>query len=322
MSLIAPLDIGYVRAELNRVLADDDVLAVIGFGPSAPHSSDARYLRVGLQPFDAAAPFEVWRARGPVTTGNDGAMHWAADADYLFAGIEVDEDEHGGVEAASHHVYETLSRLVEDRGRPHLLRVWNYLAAINDGEGDAERYKHFCTGRATGMGTRRAAPFVAASAIGRSDGGTRLQVYALAARVPGRRIENPRQTSAWCYPRRYGPTSPTFARGVLAPTTAPQLYISGTAAVVGHASQHDGDVRRQVHETFANLESLFGEAGLAARFGTGSVLKAYVRHAEHAGIVAEELDRRLPPETARLLLLGDICRAELLVEIDGVHRGA
>jgi chorismate lyase/3-hydroxybenzoate synthase len=321
MSLIAPLDVSYVRSELDRVI-DDDVLAVIGFGPSAPRSDDPRYLRVGLRPLAGDAPFEVWRARGPVTHGTDGAMRWAADADYLFAGIELDENDHGGIEAASRHVYETLGRVIEQRGRPHLLRVWNYLAAINDGDGDAERYKHFCTGRANGMRVRSSTPLVAASAIGRSDGGSQLQVYALASRVPGQGIENPRQTSAWCYPRRYGPTSPTFARGVLAPTTVPQLYISGTAAVVGHASLHDGDVRRQLDETFANLDSLLGHAGLAAQFGERSVLKAYVRHAEHAQIVAEELARRLPPESARLMLLGDICRAELLVEIDGVHRAA
>ena len=318
MSLPTPILIDYSHAGLAELLRGTDVLAVFGFGSGAPGSDDPRYLRVGLEPASTPAPFEVWRARGTVEHGRAGNVRWAADADYCYGAVEVNEADHADIAEASRIAYAQLAEFVAGSRWPHLVRIWNYLADINDGDGDAERYKHFCTGRAAGMGELSGMAFPAASAIGRSDGVAVLQVYWLAAREPGRPIENPRQTSAWRYPRQFGPTAPTFARAMRAPGVAAQLYISGTAAVVGHASQHDGDVDAQLSETFANLDSLLASAALPP-FGAGSVLKVYVRHAADVPIVAAGLQRRLPSDARRLVLIGDICRLELLVEIDGLH---
>jgi chorismate lyase/3-hydroxybenzoate synthase len=134
-------------------------------------------------------------------------------------------------------------------------------------------------------------------------------------------VENPRQVSAWRYPRQYGPNAPAFARGMRSPSLPPQLHVSGTAAVVGHASQHDEDLAAQIAETFANLDSLFHSAGTHGGFGAHGLVKAYLRHADAAGAVADALARRMAPGTPILLLEGDICRRELLVEIDGVQGG-
>ncbi|MEO8671412.1 MAG: pteridine-dependent deoxygenase [Tahibacter sp.] len=322
MTPLAPLSVRYARTGLAQLLGRDDLLAVLGFGDGAPASDDPRYLRVGLQPCEGEAPFEVWQVPGPVEHGRDGLIRWAASADYLFGAIEIDEVEHGGIRSASSLAYRAMADFLRSRRWPHLLRIWNYLAAINHGAGDAERYKQFCVGRAEGMGQIGAQTYPAASAIGRSDGVGRLQLYWLSARSAGVSVENPRQVSAWCYPREYGPTAPTFARATLGPTIPPQLHISGTAAVVGHASRHTGDLAAQLDETFANLDSLRASAGHRDGFDGSSVLKAYVRHAADAEPVSRELQRRLPPEVARLVLLGDICRAELLVEIDGLHGSA
>jgi chorismate lyase/3-hydroxybenzoate synthase len=196
-----------------------------------------------------------------------------------------------------------------------VLRIWNYLEAINQGEGDTERYKLFCEGRAAGMGTFFAEGYPAATAIGHHGPAGRQQVYQLACDQPGERIENPRQVSAWCYPRQYGRTPPSFARAMLLPAQD-ALAISGTAAVVGHASAHQDDLQAQLEETFTNLEALLARGGLAPGFDTQSPLKAYVRHPADAAQVREFIAHRLPGVPV-LLLHGDICRSELLVEIDG-----
>ena len=154
------------------------------------------------------------------------------------------------------------------------------------------------------------------------DGARRLQVCALAARRPGTAVENPRQVSAWQYPREYGPVAPNFARAMHAPTHAPQLYMSGTAAVVGHASHHVGNVAAQLGETLTNLDSLRVAAGCAVPLGNPrSPLRVYVRQAADAACVRDALRARLGTDTPLLVLLGDICRAELLVEIEGVLNG-
>ena len=96
------LEFRYAAADtLPRQLADDRVLAVLGFGSSAPASDDPRWLRVPLQPLDdAPPPIEVWHARGPVRHGRDGEVAWASDGGLLFGAIEVDEG-HAGIEDAA-----------------------------------------------------------------------------------------------------------------------------------------------------------------------------------------------------------------------------
>jgi chorismate lyase/3-hydroxybenzoate synthase len=316
---VAPMHVEYVRADAADLLAQANTLAVIGFGDMAQTSDDPRWLRVRLDT-DGAAPLEVWRATGRVIRGRDGDVAWASDGDYTFAALEVDEAAHGGIAEAARHVYATLAQWSRRRATTHLLRIWNYLDAINDGEGDAERYSLFCAGRAAGM-DGALGDYPAATAIGVRDGRRVLQVYALAARVPGHAVENPRQLNAWRYPRQYGPAAPGFARAMRAPSTSPQLYISGTAAIVGHTSHHPEDLAAQLNETLANLDSLLDAAGSMLSLGAMSPLKVYVRHASDVQAVRELLRARLGDKVPLVLLQGDVCRRELLLEIEGVHSG-
>lgn len=319
------LAVEYVAADSPAPLLDgDDVLAVFGFGGSAPAAlDDPRYLRVPLEPHGRAC-FEVWHARAPVVRGRDGDLRWASDGRLLFGAIEVAEDGDGIGEAAR-RAYARLSEYTSGSRTPHLLRIWNYLDAITFGEGDDERYRAFCVGRARGLGDFDVRSLPAATAIGRCDGRRVVQVYWLASVTPGTPVENPRQLSAYRYPRQYGPQPPSFARAMLPPAGgAMPLLLSGTAAIIGHTSMHDGELLAQLDETFANFDALVGAARthdptLPPRFGGGTRLKVYVRDARDVPLVAEALDRRFGDAVPRLLLHAAICRRELAVEIDGVH---
>lgn len=326
-ALDAPrLSVAYAAADtLPRHLDDPRVLAVFSFGEQAPAVADPRWLHVPLRPLPGQAPrIEVWRGAGPVASGRDGDVAWADDGQLLYGALQVEEGA-GGIEAAAERAYARLQAFLAARGGLHLLRVWNYLDAITEGEGDQERYRRFCVGRAAGMGRVEASQLPAATAIGRCDGWRCLQVYWLAARLPGTPVENPRQVSAYRYPRQYGPQPPSFARAMLPPEGAAMpLLLSGTAAIVGHASQHLDSVQAQVDETLTNIGSLIGAARrrapqLPAALGAGSLLKVYVREAADAGAVAARLAARLDPAVPRLLLHAHVCRRELRVEIDGVH---
>lgn len=309
------LQVCYRAGATDALLAEPGTLALFGFGADTAASTDPRCLQVALETFDAPAPLELWQVDAPVRCGRHDELRWAAGGGWLFAAIELDEREHGGPAATARLAYEQLHRFVATRDTQHVLRVWNYLAAINHGEGDAERYKHFCDGRAAGMGDFFAEGFPAATAIGHHADAHRLQVYLLASDQPGMRVENPRQVSAWRYPRQYGRTPPSFARAMLLPAQD-VLAISGTAAVVGHASAHHDDLDAQLEETLLNLEALLASAGMATGFDGHSPLKIYVRHRADAARVRAFVQRRLPG-VPTLLLHGDICRRELLVEIDG-----
>lgn len=307
--------VSYCNRSAPQLLQQADTLALFGFGAGVSPQDDPRWLQVALECFDAPAPLEIWQVDGEVSYGLDDGVRWSAGGGWLYAAIELDERAHGGPGATARLAYERLRRFVGPRDEQHVQRVWNYLGAINQGEGDTERYKQFCDGRAVGMGDIFAEGFPAATAIGHHGDPHRLQVYLLACDQSGLPVENPRQVSAWRYPRQYGRTPPSFARAMNLPAQD-ALAISGTAAVVGHASAHQDDLHAQLVETFTNLDALLAHAGMPAGFDTHSPLKAYVRHPGDAAQVREFIRQRLPGVPV-LLLHGDICRSELLVEIDG-----
>jgi len=320
--LVPTLDVGYAwqpSANAADLLDAPGTLAVIGFGagPTATHD-DPRYLQVPLQATrNEACPLEVWRVDGPVATGRDADVSWSVGGGYLMVAMRVGEDTHGGIRGAAEHAYHRLLDALADHDHPHLLRAWNYLADINAGDGDDERYRHFSIGRADGMAGLNSLTYPAATAIGRVDGVRELIVYAVAAKVPGQPVENPRQVSAYRYPREYGPVSPSFARAMRLEMATPALLISGTASVVGHASLHDC-ADAQIAETIRNLDSLVSSAQIGSHLPAASLLKAYVRHPADDAVVRDAIERHGLPADRLICLHGDICRSDLLLEIDGV----
>lgn len=310
----AKLDVHYTDVPAPALLAAPGTLAVFRFGAPTAKDADPRELGVLLAPLEAAPPLECWTVAGKVQSGRTGALRWACGGGWRYVAVEVDEIAGRDLEAATEYAYDQLLEHVAACPEPHLLRIWNYLDRINAGAGDAERYRRFCSARARSMAVHGLTRYPAATAIGHRGVAGRLQVYALCATRDGTALENPRQVSAWQYPRRYGPTAPSFARAMQLPTGG--LAISGTAAVLGADSHHAGDVAAQAGEAIANLRALLERAALP-RFGAAAPLKVYVRHPDDADAVRAVLARELAPEVPRLMLRGDVCRGELLVEIDG-----
>lgn len=302
----------------------DDTLALITFGRAHDDNApDQRTLNVALEPLLGADLVEVWHGQGAVRAGCHGRVHYREDDQHVFAFLEIDERDYRCVGAAAEAAYAEMRAFQAQSPKPHLLRIWNYFDHITAGRGDDERYQLFCVGRAAGLGEHRPEALPAATAIGRRHNSHKLQVYWLAATQPGRPLENPRQVSAYHYPRQYGPAPPRFARATL--TAAGDLLISGTASVVGHATHHDGDLGRQLGETLCNLDALLAHAHASdprcpQRFGPATLLKVYLRHRGDAGHVAEVLRARLPADAPLLILEADVCRSDLLIEIDGLHR--
>jgi enamine deaminase RidA (YjgF/YER057c/UK114 family) len=206
---------------------------------------------------------------------------------------------------------------------PHLLRVWNYLPAINRDEHGSERYRQFNCARqlalrACGRGQHGTVP--AASALG-SPLASPLVVYFLAGRTAPTFVENPRQVSAYHYPREYGRHRPAFSRAtLLRQRTGLALFISGTASIVGHRSLHLGDTAAQTRETLANIEALLAQANRAARGArfelSALACKVYVRRPADLPLVQAELDAALGGDARVIYLQADICRQDLLVEIE------
>src|SRR6185436_10200075 len=241
-----------------------------GYAGAAPLSINVRLQRLG------GPSAEIWHATGPVRAGRDGIVRYAHDDELMIAVVEEDERAYGGICSTAQTLYATVRKFQEQSGFPHLLRMWNYLDAINEGEGDAERYRQFCVGRALGLDRPNGKRLPAASAIGRQQATHQVQVFWIATRVSGTAIENPRQVSAYHLPRVHGPMSPSFSRAMVAPDHT--LLVSGTASIVGHVSQHDGDAQGQLAETLRNLATVTAQASVRRDAAhRQDLLKVYVR---------------------------------------------
>jgi chorismate lyase/3-hydroxybenzoate synthase len=266
---------------------------------------------------------EVWPAVGAVVPVPIDGARAVADDRCLVAAIEAEAQPGEALDAVAGALYRRLLSGVTRAGFPHLLRVWNYVPRIHDDTSGIERYMSFCKGRADAFAAHFGEAFAeslpAASAVGCP--GETLVVHLLASREPGRHVENPRQVAAYRYPERYGPKSPSFARGTVAPAAwAGTVFVSGTASIVGHESVFPGDPVRQVEETMRNVEAVLDVAGVPGRGGAlgGRLrsLRVYVRHPEQFEVIRAAVATCTGLSVPTAWLHAAVCRRELLVEIE------
>jgi chorismate lyase / 3-hydroxybenzoate synthase len=311
------------------------VLGIVGF--AKPPAIDGTRVPISASMIPALGGrdlCEVWRLAGPQFQSS-GAMarpsrvHYHYCDDLLFGSLVVAEegaiDQAGGLMHATETAYREIFEVLNRTEHRHLIRIWNYLPDINRQAGGDERYRHFNSARQSAFrnaGRATAGTVPAACALG-SPTGSPLSIYFLAARRPPKMIENPRQTSAYHYPRKFGRHAPTFSRACLWGEPANRnLFISGTASIVGHETMHRGDVVAQTRETLINIRALLDEANRvdgAARYCLdGLKYKVYVRRPADLPAIEDTLAGALHQPARIAYLQADICREDLLVEIEAV----
>jgi chorismate lyase/3-hydroxybenzoate synthase len=322
-----PFTVRYIDNANRDALADDPhTLALIGFDDASRLvPGEACDFDTALPQLDGAPMLEYWRSPVPVEREVRDGLRIARNDEVMFACLQLPADDIAG---DSERIYAQILELLQSENFPHLIRVWNYFPRINAVEDGMERYQSFCVGRYHALEVlgEFETTLPAASALGSHSGA--LQVYFLAAREPGIQIENPRQISAFRYPKRYSPRSPTFSRALLKRWShGAHLYISGTASIVGHETRHD-DLLPQLDETLTNVGALIEQAHV--RHGHGirhieelDLLKIYLREPAMLDPVREVLEKRFQGRDTpqRLYLQAAVCRADLLVEIEGMHLG-
>jgi enamine deaminase RidA (YjgF/YER057c/UK114 family) len=238
--------------------------------------------------------------------------------------------------------FQYLRRLLPRGGArlDQVLRTWLYLGGIVDDDGPVQRYKELNRARAD---VYEGVPFlterlpvdpegpVFPASTGIGTGGRSLTLSAVAllsdeedvVAVP---LENPRQTSAFAYAARYSPQSPKFSRGMaVVEGSDTTLFISGTASITNSETRHIGDVAAQTHESLENIAALISEENLTRHGlpGQGTTLeglavaRAYIKRREDYPGVRQVCEQRLPgvPIT---YLVADVCRPNLLVELEGI----
>jgi chorismate lyase / 3-hydroxybenzoate synthase len=321
------------------------VLGVVGFAKPPRLERSPVPVTASMTPSLGAADnlCEVWRVSGasdlrlengaPAGSLKHGEVHYRFCSELLFGSVTIEERaferenepraDADPLSQATISAYRQIFEVLERTEHRHLIRVWNYLPEINrEADGD-ERYRRFNSARQAafrGSGRPTEVSVPAACALG-SPAGSPLSIYFLASREPPTMIENPRQTSAYRYPPKFGVHSPSFSRAcVLRESRGTNLFVSGTASIVGYETMHHGDVGAQTRETIANIEALIGEANRVvgcARYSLESLkLKVYVRQPRDLHAIKGALADRLGTTAPIVYLQADVCREELLVEIE------
>jgi chorismate lyase/3-hydroxybenzoate synthase len=317
-----------MTSTLNSPSAEHSLLLAFRFGRAGKADEHPAIVDAQLAPIDRDSLYEAWWVEGDVEYSTCGPVRIAQSGDYAALIFEADErgvDDH---RLFVRDAYRELLRALSTTRHPRLVKVWNYLGAINEGEGDEERYRQFSAGRAMAFSEAGLVDEHAPTGTGVGTMKNRgLTIIALCSARDFALAENPRQISAFDYPRQYGPKSPKFGRGGSVTTEDHCLrLISGTASIVGHESMHPDDTLAQLDETMRNLDSLCDAVSESSATSPRlvlddcSVLRVYLRCPEDYAIVAEKLRDRLGPGADQIAFLhGDICRRELLLEIDGVR---
>jgi chorismate lyase / 3-hydroxybenzoate synthase len=326
----APFELRYfspAQFAAHRARCSERLLGAVAFGAEPGLiPPDFPYAWVDMPVLNGETTFEVWTSAEPVVRENADGIASSRNRDTLFGCLQIAADD--SLEAASYRAYSRIFDFIDQRGYAHLLRVWQYIPDINAVAGGVERYRSFNAGRheafrAKGRVIGEDTP--AACALG-NRGGV-LTVYFLAARQAGQSVDNPRQISAYRYPPEYGVRSPTFSRAMLMRTPGhPLLFISGTASIVGHETQHVGDAAAQARETVTNILAVIRQARLAgldrACFTGNLLLKVYVRDAAYIAVMHKHLAQAFGSAIEVLYLQADICRSDLLLEVEAVYLDA
>jgi len=209
---------------------------------------------------------------------------------------------------------------------PHAIRIWNFIPGIHAPMGSGlDRYHAFNQGRFDGFmnwfGDASKFAMLLPTATGGGHHGHELTIHALGSVQPGRPIENPRQRPAFRYSRRFGPCPPCFARATAA--TLPdglKMLIGGTASVRGEDSMHCGSLKDQLDELISNIHSLLAHARRDSADALDQIDEArvYYRHSDDRAQLEAAIAPRFTAARRIEMVRADICRPELLVEVEAL----
>lgn len=240
------------------------------------------------------------------------------------------------VRKQSDEVFEKLDSLLSmyNFSIDDIVRQWNYIGNIVSYRNGKQNYQEFNDARsayygrcgwkngypaATGIGTSCEGIIVGGIAFKRADNSG---IYP---------IDNPLQVAAHIYSKKVlidndenaVKSTPKFERAKLIENERGACcFVSGTAAIRGESSMENSSAKLQTIMTIENIEHLVSKENLV-KYGCKPYdlryvqLQVYIKNAEDYEEVREVVDKAYPGIPA-VYTIADVCRSELLVEIEGI----
>lgn len=246
-----------------------------------------------------------------------------ADGRFLFAGGFHGDVISYGILQQSEEVFHLADDVLRREGFPinSIIRQWNYIEQITAFEGQDQHYQMFNNVRSDFYGkTDWVTGYPAATGIGANLGGILVDIDAAvftSANCFATPIDNKLQIAAHAYSEEVlevagkQKTTPKFERAKsMTFGQRKVIYISGTAAIRGEETLIGVGLERQLHITMENIDQLIDGAKL-------EMLRVYLKDMSFYEEARQLLDNyRLNIPIS--YMWADVCRDELLIEIEGI----
>ena len=328
---------------LGRLDGEVTVLSLVFFfgTPRAEEygSSEEAILSACRSHFGEALPMVTCVAQKPIGT------ELAAEALYLRdeAWVEYHEDylvvtsgeeaelvsrgihypSAGDTGAQSKLVFGRLGDILDEEGFKvsDIVRQWNYIEGITSVSDGVQNYQMFNDARSVFYsGADWSGGYPAATGIGCAWGGVTVSIYAVKGFTGlNRPVDNPLQVPAHRYSEKVLEdgglevrSTPKFERARILGRT---VFISGTAAIKGEDSELMTDPAVQSRAAVEVVENLVDPGNLGCGHFDFEALRVYIKDEADASVIIDSLRSRwhgIPMH----FLIADICRPELLLEIE------
>ncbi len=325
---------------VQRIVAEifPSGLGAVTFIPQAPAFGSAC---LGLEIWAMGETDKVKIVRetplsGQVTTAEFGGVRWFFGGGANRSGPLAD-----GAYRHSLDSFEQLEYQLQMSGFSvnQLVRTWIYQGRLLQAEGDTQRYKELNRARTDYFAEHQIDRYPASTGIGADNDGVIVAALAISPRNASTRstdmkivpLENPQQISAFDYGAVYSPQSPKFARAMAVSMQGDTsedsclIFVSGTASITDSESRHINDPLAQTELTLDNIAALIDGANLARHGLPGfccdlsnlKCVRIYVKRPSDVETIRTICQQRLG-NVPMLYTWADVCRPELLVEIEGI----
>jgi enamine deaminase RidA (YjgF/YER057c/UK114 family) len=217
----------------------------------------------------------------------------------------------------------------------HLVRQWNYIGNILSMKKGYQNYQIFNEVRSDYYHRFRTIKgYPAATGVGMKHGGVILDFCAVQANpaIIIKPIDNPNQVNAYNYGQQVlkGLTDKTKAKNppqferalLLANSKYSTLFISGTASIIGQETIGKEDVEEQTIVTIENIKKLTNTERIGQLMSSQllyrekiSLLRVYIKRQNDFSIAKQIIGSHFP-QTPAIFIEADICRDDLLIEIE------
>ena len=294
----------------------DKIISTISFNKKVNYSN--KILSIGTPTLDNKNLYEIWEVEDKVSYQEHNRIYLSISKNLIFGHAVIDNNSsYNELKLKISEKYTNFFKISTEYNMK-IVKIWHYIPKLlKNYSNEKTNYSLLCEARENVYKKNyKNNNFPAATVIGIK--GDKILIYFIAALCNNyETLENKRQTSSYDYPQNIFLEKPMFSRAVkfISPGCINNiLAVSGTASIKGYKSVHETEVIKQLNESIENYETFINPKN-----NNSNISRVYLSESQINKFpqIAEILDRKFNKNNY-CLLEGDICREELLIELEGI----